>query len=174
MKIGFENLYKINKVLKKYGKEVEKIFKPYRKDIEKLGIESFKTIETKCDQAIKILKEKADGFDRTIKECGGIENLLRLLWSTEEETSEVLSLETIISWCKENLPQTAKAAAILRLSPEKFPIDSEEKYNFCCLACFLDANDDIIDNFKMKYFYANSMDIRLEDSFGDKDMVILK
>ncbi len=174
MKMGFKSLFRANKILKKYGKEIDKTFKPYRKDIEKLGSEVFKKVEAECAQAIKTLKEKVDNFDNAIEEIGGMKNLVLLLWSTEEETLDVLTLEAIISWCKENLPKDADKTVVLRLSPENFPDNQEEEYKQVYLTCFLDKNDDVIKNSRMKYFYANSIDIRLEDSFGDKDMIILK
>lgn len=174
MKMGFKSLFRANKILKKYGKEFNKILKPYRKDIEKLGGKAFTFAEAKADQIINTLKEKVDDFDIVMEEIGGLENLVLLLWSTEEETLDVLTLEAIISWCKENLPKDADKAVVLRLSPENFPDNQEEEYKQVYLTCFLDKNDDVIENSRMKYFYANSIDIRLEDSFGDKDMIVLK
>ena len=100
MKIGFKELNKINKHLNKYlkksGKEIGKIIDKYGKDISKIVVEEGGKI-------IEYLKEKASDIDEAIDNAGGLENVLKTLWNTEEEVVDVLTLEMMISWCKQNL-----------------------------------------------------------------------
>lgn len=173
MKIGFRELNKINKHLNKYlkksGKEIGKFIDKYGKDISKIVVEEGGKI-------IEYLKEKASDIDEAIDNAGGLENVLKTLWNTEEEVVDVLTLEMMISWCKQNLSSDTERAraVILLLKPTQFPDDSKlDDCRFCCFVGFLDNNDDIIDS-KMKYFYSDTMDLNLKETFGDKDMIILK
>ena len=173
MKIGFRELNKINKHLNKYlkksGKEIGKFIDKYGKDISKIVVEEGGKI-------IEYLKEKASDIDEAIDNAGGLENVLKTLWNTEEEVVDVLTLEMMISWCKQNLSSDTERAraVILLLKPSQFPDDSKiDDCRFCWFVGFLDNNDDIIDS-KMKYFYSDTMDLNLKETFGDKDMIILK
>ena len=152
MKIGFKELRCINK----HGKEIVILAK---------------------DEAIELLgtlKQKAADLDSAIKDIGGIENFFKLMCSIEEEVIEFLTLDSIVSWSKENRPTSADKAAILLLDSNVLSDECKiENCKYCCLACFLDEDDEVIES-KVKYFYATYMEKRLTETFGDKDMIILK
>ena len=171
MKIGFRELNKINKHLNKYlkksGKEIGKFIDKYGKDISKIVVEE-------GGKVIDYLKQKVDDIDSAISDMGGIENFFKLMFSIEEEMIEFLTLDSIISWCKENRPAAADKAVILLLDSSMFSGENKmENCNHGCLVWFLDENDELIES-KVKYFYATYMEKRLTETFGDKDMIILK
>lgn len=167
MKIGFKELHKVNKLLKKYGKELEKI-------INKHGKEVVKFVTEEAIEILGTLKQKAVDLDSAISDMGGIENFFKLMCSIEEEMTEFLTLDSIVSWCKENRPASADKAAILLLDSSMFSGEYKmENCNHGCLACFLDKDDELIES-KVKYFYATYMEKRLTETFGDQDMIILK
>lgn len=160
-------LHKANKELKKYGKEFGKTFDKYAKDITEI-------VAKEGGKVIDYLKQKVNDIDSVISDMGGIENFFKLMFSIEEEMIEFLTLDSIISWCKENRPAAADKAAILLLDSSMFSGENKmENCNHGCLVCFLDENDELIES-KVKYFYATYMEKRLTETFGDKDMIILK
>lgn len=162
-----KELYKMNKIFKKYGKKIEKT-------LDKYGKEAVKLVEEEAPKFLEYAKQKIDGFDKIIEDMGGIGEVFKMLWSTEEEAVDLLTMEMIISWCKESLPKGADKAVVLRLNAEEFMVDDEySKYHYRYLACFLDENEEMIGS-RMKYFYTNTIEERLTEAFGDKDMIILR
>lgn len=167
MKIGFKELHKINKLLRKYGKELGKVINKHGKEVVKLAKEE-------AVEILGTLKQKAADLDSAISDIGGIENFLKLMCSIEEEMIEFLTLDSIVSWSKEHRPASTDRVAILLLDSSLLSDEYKmENYNYCCLVCFLDENDELIES-KVKYFYATYMEKRLTETFGDKDMIILK
>ena len=96
------------------------------------------------------------------------EDTLKISWNYSEKNTKNYSFTELLDWVKLNLPEHIKKACIYKT------ID-ESKKHIQLHICFLDGNDEpLLDgDFPHQIVKTISLDKKLQDGFGNKDILIL-